>query len=83
MADRYRKRPVVIEAMQWTGANITALTEWAGEAITVKEEGIVFVYIAANNIWAALDVTEWVAKDTLGFYPIKNSVFLQSYELVE
>jgi hypothetical protein len=30
MARKYRKRPHVIEAMQWTGDNLDAIRDWAG-----------------------------------------------------
>ena len=28
---RYRKKPVVIDAIQWTGINVEAVMSWAGE----------------------------------------------------
>jgi hypothetical protein len=30
---RYRKKPVFIDAIQWTGINVEAVTNWAGEMV--------------------------------------------------
>lgn len=89
-AQRYRKLPVTIEAMQWTGNNINDLWDWVGAGALygpVPAEGgkpatPARLWVAANAAWLDLDVTEWIAKDRHGFYPIKADVFAVTYEAV-
>lgn len=91
-AKRYRKRPVEIEALQWTGDNLAQMQAFVGvrtdsHALENEQGFDVFragprLYVAANEAWLPIDVSEWVAKDRLGFYPIKDSMFHESYELV-
>lgn len=79
----YRKRPVTIEAVQWTGKNKQELIDWTGgsEGFT-DATGVAELWVEANNAWLPLEVGEWVLKDSLGFYPCKNDMFLHSYEPV-
>jgi hypothetical protein len=92
----YRKRPVTIEALQWTGDNVEAIQQWVG-----CQEGIYLflpecghdmsgtdntkpvLYVAANDAWLNVEIGEWIAKDRHGFYPIKDDVFLESYDKAE
>lgn len=41
------------------------------------------LWVEANQCHLPLVVGEWVAKDSLGFYPIKNEVFIKKYVLSE
>jgi hypothetical protein len=95
---RYVKRPVVIEAMQWTGSNIHELWDWIGAdnlygPVPLADdadhnqdyhaEDVEFtpakLYVAANDAWLDLEIGEWILKDKLGFYPCKDSVFVETY----
>lgn len=82
---RFRKRPVVIEAKQWTGGNINELWEWAGadNIYGPTEANPLRLYVAANNAWLDLVPGEWILRDRLGFYPCKADVFAETYEVVE
>lgn len=93
MAKRYRKRPIIIEAMQWTGANSDAVvafvgtverpdSEWLGKDgfVASASDHSACLYVAANNGWLDVDQGEWVAKDSEGYYPIKEPVFARTYE---
>lgn len=79
-AQRYRKKPVEIEAIRWTGGNFDQLEEWCGDHVACNEGSRPRLFIKANAVWIVLTVGEWVAKDRHGFYPIKDDVFLESYE---
>lgn len=89
-ARRYRKRPIVIEAMQWTGDNAEALTAWTHgrfdeldpEDRTDNPEATGAVWVAANGVWIPVEPGEWIIHDSKGFYPCKADVFEQTYELV-
>jgi hypothetical protein len=90
---RYRKRPIVIEAIQWTGANLAAVQTFVGAnnepggvpgpAFDVFPERGAMLYVHANRSWLPIDDGEWIATDSEGFYPIKEGVFATTYEEVE
>lgn len=66
---RYRKKPVEIEAYQWMGHNFDVLSLWCGEMIHQRPDDSVMLFVAANTAWLDIIVTEWVARDRHGFYP--------------
>lgn len=81
----FRKKPVVVEAMPWTGNNIDQLWDWAGAdniyGPTVANP--LRLYVAANQAWLDLEVGEWILRDSAGFYPCKAEIFAATYEAVE
>lgn len=88
-AATYISIPTRITAMQWTGTNIHDLWEWIGagdlygpiaEDRTIGERARpAKLYVAANDAWLDLTEGEWIIKDSLGFYPCKDSVFTAKY----
>jgi hypothetical protein len=92
--ETYVSKPSEIEAMQWTGTSesVLAITGWVGRISTGEFQdthGFIayteptpsaVLYVAANDGWLDLEVSEWVAKDDHGFYPIKDDVFCRKYE---
>lgn len=90
---RFRKRPVVVEAVQWTGFNLEELREW-GATTTFDQSGParrvvpapggpgspLNLWVEANGAWLPIDPGEWVVRDRLGFYPVKDEVFVETYE---
>lgn len=88
---KYRKKPVVIEAMQWTGDNKDALAQWTDGAFwTVCPEDRAdnpdhtgCLYVGANSAHLGISTGEWVLRDAKGFYPCKPDVFAATYEAVE
>jgi hypothetical protein len=85
MVATYRKKPVTIEAVQWTGANRDEMDAWMADAFN-WEAGFLAsepqIYVAANDAYLTIKPGDWVAKDRHGFYPIKDDVFRESYDLV-
>ena len=85
-AMRYRKKPVEIKAMRWTGDNYEGLSTWVGDHVKLldppSDNGTLKLFVKANATWLPIAVGEWVAMDRHGFYPIKDDVFLESYEAV-
>lgn len=107
----YRKKPVTIEAVQWTGNNVEELYGWAVRVAegpinaivecfrTFDDDGIydairedklyalvtkgctAALWVDANSEWLGIVIGEWVAKDRHGFYPIKDDMFRESYDL--
>lgn len=41
------------------------------------------LWVKANDQWLGIVIGEWIAKDRHGFYPIKDDVFLESYDKVD
>jgi preprotein translocase subunit Sss1 len=89
---QYRKKPVVIEAVQWTGSNLKEVINFSGlhdsakkwtweeyEEV-VKNEGLkIFTLEGKMNA----DVNDWIIKGVKGeFYPCKPEIFEDTYEAV-
>lgn len=82
MAHQYRKKPIVIEAIQWTGDNLEELREW-GALVTpdyYKLRGVRFKYglwlQKRNGNQSMLQVGDWVIKGIKGeFYPCEDEMF--------
>jgi hypothetical protein len=82
--NKFRKKPVVIEAMQWTGDNIQELWDWSTAEFVYgpTESNPLRLYVAANDAWLDLEVGEWIIKDVRGSYPCKPDIFKATYEPV-
>lgn len=77
----FRKKPVVIEAAQWTGGNAVSLLDWIGDA--AKQEGAVLVIHTLEGDHEA-SLGDWIIKGVKGeFYPCKPDIFAATYEEVE
>lgn len=77
---RYRKKPVVIEAMQYTrnGLEAEKVTNWCEG--TQDDFGLI-IHTLEGDMRA--DYGDWVIKGVKGeFYPCKPDIFEQTYELV-
>lgn len=87
---KYRKRPIEVEAIQWTGGNakdVLAFTDCAFHPIDPADslddpEVTGDLYVAANSIHLGVETGEWIIKDARGFYPCKADVFARTYEAV-
>lgn len=89
---RYAKRPVVIEAVQLTEANINAVAAWCGghvEEIRAPHPGVgagsLAHYLLVPTLEGVMraDLGWYVIKGVEGeFYPCKDSVFEATYEFV-
>ncbi|BDD81457.1 hypothetical protein TPB0596_12200 [Tsukamurella pulmonis] len=86
---RWRKKPVEIEAMQWTGDNAADLAQWTDGAFHDKPCGVDTtgatgcLYVAANRAHLGIPTGEWVIHDRAGFYPCRADVFADTYEPAE
>ena len=81
----FRKRPVVIEAVQFTWSEITHALDFAGESIVSEERdrcGAVgyFIKTLEGNSYI-LSNGDWIIKGVNGeFYPCKPDIFEKTYE---
>lgn len=83
---KFRKIPVVVEAMQVTEDNVHAVIKWIktnrGDAIKHWEEGfLMLIKTLEGNMLA--DPGDWIVKGVKGeFYPVKPDIFAETYEEV-
>lgn len=89
---RYRKRPVVIEAIQYTGRNRDEILDFIGDAFdsyrqrgyeqsTGNREHILFIKTLEGVMEAS--VGDFIIRGIDGeFYPCKPDIFKKTYEIV-
>ena len=79
---QYRKKPVVIEAIQLTENNIDSLIEFCGSKIKSHPlTGVVIETLEGNMLASKGD---YIIKGVKGeFYPCKPDIFEATYEAVE
>lgn len=83
---QYRKRPIVIEAVQWTGDNLEAIWDWAGaeNVYGPTEENPDALIISTSEGRMRADLGDWVIRGVAGeLYPCKDPIFRETYEPVE
>lgn len=76
----YRKKPVPVEARQYTGDNFIELQNWSEGNIAMDDD--------SNNVFVAtleglmfFDEGDYVIKGVHGeFYPCKGDIFEETYE---
>jgi len=80
---KYRKKPVVIEAMQYTGHNAVEVMAWANlPEITEAFEGGIEIATLEGTMRAVPG--DWVIRGVKGeMYPCKPDIFAATYEPVE
>ena len=90
--DKFRKKPVVIEAFQWTGGHDQ--TEDPDWAIAALRSGRIYfenpgshccrLMIKTLEGTMAANQGDWIIQGVTGeLYPCKPDIFEQTYELVE
>ncbi len=80
---KFRKKPVVIEAMQYTGRNAVDVMEWAGVP-EISEDLTGGIEIATLEGTMRADPGDYVIRGVKGeLYPCKPHVFALSYDAVE
>ena len=78
MVKKYRKKPVIIEAVQWNGKNLTEIDNFVGGSL--KIEGSSFVIHTLEGDMEA-SINDYIIKGVNGeFYPCKPDIFDKTYE---
>ena len=83
---KFRKKPVVIEAMQWTGDNESDVFEFTSGAAVRNEKEFLEKSLVIQTLEGRMlaDQGDWIIKGIKGeFYPCKPDIFEDTYELVE
>ena len=86
---KYRKKPIVVEAIQWTGTNHEQIKDFCGSVVvesgeTYGERGAVY-YFAISTLEGKMYVSvgDFIIKGIAGeFYACKPEVFKASYDEV-
>lgn len=88
---KFRTKPVEIEAILYTGDNHGEITKWTnGQFWPVDEEDrledpdcIAEVYDVLHSTWIGVKLGQWIIKGTKGeFYPCDPETFNWKYEEV-
>lgn len=82
---KYRKRPVVIDAVQWTGYNDTEVFRFfeQGNRSVVFERAVDILLIPTLEGVMTAKYGDWIIRGIQGeLYPCKPDVFEQTYEMV-
>jgi hypothetical protein len=89
MADKFRKRPVVIEAVQWTGGNAEEVAAFFPADLpprfTSSGDMPDFRQVEIDTLEGTMrtDPGDWIIKGVAGeFYPCKPDIFEATYERV-
>ena len=80
---RYRKKPVEIEAVQFTGENADEIGHFAGLAVSVAGRDH---HLQIKTLEGIMTVSsgDWVIRGVKGeFYPCKPDIFEATYEAVD
>lgn len=93
---RFRKKPVVVEAFQWTGDLIKDdPPKWFDDAMdkTWTSEGSARFLVGTDSIWIQISTLEGIHRASIGdwiiqgvdgeIYPCKPEIFKKTYEEVQ
>jgi hypothetical protein len=81
---KYKARPVIIEAVQWTGENHNEISEFLGREMEESHDcyGVTFTIGTIEGTLIAR-VGDYIIKGTKGeYYPCKPDIFKEKYEQI-
>ena len=90
---KYRKKPVIVEAVQWNGLNLHEVKDFVGDSLIYdiydaawevgKAAPIVDMKIKTLEGNMQVSIDDYIIKGVQGeFYPCKPDIFEKTYELV-
>ena len=84
---KYRKKPIVIDAVQWRGKNFNEIKDFAGICADFNydtQEG--YFRLIIHNLEGDMNASEgdYIIRDVNGeIYPCKPEIFEKTYEIVK
>ena len=83
-AKKYRKKPIVINALQWDGRmqSVSRLSHWTAGAVHLEDD---CTSVVCETLEGPLRVSpgDWIIEGVKGeYYPCKADVFEATYERV-
>lgn len=83
MVGLYRKRPLLIEAIQWTGENFGAVEAFTEYANVHPETDAGALNVVTLEGFKPCPVGYWIVRGIKGeFYPVADTIFRATYEEV-
>ena len=94
---KFKKKPIEIEAIQWTGnSSVKAVSEFLGaknqelendDYVVKLENGIGNLYIKTSEGLMLANIGDWIIKEPFDkerkYYPCKEDIFYKTYEKVD
>ena len=78
---RYRKKPVEVDAIQWTGHNLLEVAQFMGGEAVFSEHSEVMIETLEGRMVAS--PYDWIIRGIAGeYYPCKPEIFAKTYEAV-
>jgi len=78
---KFRKKPVVIDAVQWDGTNVSEIREFFGgftEWVPLNSEFLLIKTLEGEH---TANPQDWIIKGVKGeFYPCKPDIFAATYD---
>ena len=81
---KFRKKPVVIEAIHWTGKNYEEAKAFCGDAFACMwtSDSTIGINTLEGTIYASLN--DWIIRGVKGeIYPCKPDIFEATYDTVD
>lgn len=84
MIEQFVKKPIIVEAIQWTGKNEHEIMKFVGShcCLVNKSNGKALIINTLEGDHYA-SVNDWIVKGVKGeFYPVKHDIMEQTYTRV-
>lgn len=84
MVKQYVKKPIVIEALQWTGNNIIDVLDFCPDCFSYErsKKKILAISTLEGNMTASIN--DYIIKGIQGeFYACKPDIFLETYSTLD
>ena len=79
---KYRKKPVVVDAVQWNGSNVSEIYVFIGTDVNARYVGDTVIIPTLEGDMTA-SKGDWIIRGVNGeYYPCKPDVFAKTYEPV-
>jgi hypothetical protein len=79
---KFKKKPVVIEAIQWNGKNLIEVNNFSDEVAFDQLSGDLYVYTLEGAM--KVSINDWIIRGIKGeIYPCKPDIFVATYDPVE
>lgn len=81
---KYVKKPVVIEAVQWTGENLIEILNFCEKCFSYEKNSKTVLAIATLEGTMTASIGDFIIKGVQGeFYPCKPDIFEMTYNKVD
>ena len=84
MVKKYKKKPVIIEAVRWTGSNFAEIKRFMGDTVIAFNEQTLKISVKTLEGVITASPYDYIIKGVKGeFYPCKPDIFEETYEEVD